>query len=139
MSQIGGWRVCGKKSEFNFKTAVRPQLNETTGSYECPDDYTHCGNAEFDIKNNLDSVICVPRSRLTDDCPITSINFVDSPLTNETEGIPFLSGYLEISKVPDSLPLTNFKIGSEPCLNSGVDTTWGWKNLESDRNKQIYC
>ena len=88
MSQIGGWRVCGKRSEFNFKTAVRPQLNETTGSYECPDDYTHCGNAEFDIQNNLDNVICIPRSRLSDDCPITAINFVDSPLTNETDGIP---------------------------------------------------
>ena len=48
MGQVDGERICGKRADYSWLTAVRPIKNEENNLVRCPTGYFPCGSDEFD-------------------------------------------------------------------------------------------
>ena len=91
MAQIGGQRICGKRADYNFRNATRPDF--VTG--QCPAGYLPCG-AERTVDSasmailtpDPEYVICLEEGRdLAADCPITSIAFDTNRNIRRLQGV----------------------------------------------------
>ena len=119
MNLFGTKRICGQNNSEPFLNATRPDY--TTG--ECPSGYAKCTD-----KTSNENTICYDTSidGEKEKCPITDIRFlptndVDDFLNTNTgyQSLNFNdSAYIVWSKDYDSLPITQTRIESEPCMDS---------------------
>ena len=112
MTQIGGHRACGKRADFNFRTAIRP--NAATGA--CPNGHKACVTSGILEMPNVQHIICIGEEEdLESACPITQLTF-----SSESQDIVELLNSLTFSKEATNLPLTNFKLAQTPCMDNFV-------------------
>ena len=69
-SDLGGYKVCGRRGGASFLQTVRPNKDLQTDSYKCPESYVPCDS----LSEDPNAIICV-ESETIEDCPITDITF----------------------------------------------------------------
>jgi hypothetical protein len=112
-SDLGGFKVCGKRAGFNFLDVARPVSISNGSKYECPE-----GSFACDPEAEPNDMLCYTDLEL---CPITNIhlsfskdllldhgqdellvNHRENPERNEEKWI-----YLSWSKQGKNLPITS--------------------------------
>ena len=107
-----GTYLCGKEGGDRFVDVVR--VDGETGV--CPEGTEPCSNS-----TSPSNTVCYPPTSLNSSCPITSIQFIQSPAVppaNYTNvGIYAGTSTLVYSRDYDSTPVTTFRVDYRPCVN----------------------
>ena len=115
-------RFCGTRGGEGFLTALRPveTVKNEKSTWNCPDGTVACSS-----KTSPTNTICISSNRETFECPITDMKFVKHSAiaeykSNEDYTVQEVNDeyYFVTSKdVADNLPVTKFKVESQPCLD----------------------
>lgn len=104
-SNFGGKRICATKMSIAYKDV---QMAGSNG--QCNNDFIACSaNGKISAAN----IICIPKSKQSEGCPITSLQLIKSSdlKSSNYQYVDFTDGYkLGFSKSVDSLPVTDLLV-----------------------------
>jgi len=111
-TEFHGKYFCGVKGGESFENVIRPSVEGA-----CPAGTSACSD-----KTSPENTVCYAN---LEDCPITSIEFTDSPPSSDSGYTILNTGVEAISLVysktqEDSLPISKTRVENKPCADPSV-------------------